>query len=110
MNSFLAVSLGLCLSLGMTWLFARKCARWLDDSWWSREFGIQVWLTVIWSVFGVILPMRNGFANFSHGLIPVGLSPSPRPRLRVGQAARQQRAYAGGLLRRLRRGQGAQAG
>ena len=87
MNSFLALSLGLCLSLGLTWLFARKCARWLDDSWWSREFGIQVWLTVIWSVFGVILPMRNGFANFSHGLIPVGLSPSPRPRLRELAAA-----------------------
>ena len=60
MNSFLALSLGLCLSLGLTWLFARKCARWLDDSWWSREFGIQVWVTVIWSVLGVILPMRNG--------------------------------------------------
>ena len=50
MNSFLALSLGLCLSLGLTWLFARKCARWLDDSWWSWEFGAQVWLTVILSV------------------------------------------------------------
>ena len=87
MNSFLALSLGLCLSLGLTWLFARKCTRWLDDSWWSREFGIQVWVTVIWSVLGVILPMRGGFANFSHGLIPVGLAPSPRPRLRELAAA-----------------------
>ena len=87
MNSFLALSLGLCLSLGLTWLFARKCARWLDDSWWSREFGIQVWVTVILSVLWVILPMRGGFANFSHGLIPVGLAPSPRPRLRELAAA-----------------------
>ena len=87
MNSFLALSLGLCLSLGLTWLFARKCARWLDDSWWSQEFGIQVWVTVILSVSWVILPMCNGFANFSHGLIPVGISPSPRPRLRELAAA-----------------------
>ena len=49
MNSFLALSLGLCLSLGLTWLFARKCAHWLDDSWWSQEFGIQVWVIVILS-------------------------------------------------------------
>ena len=89
MNSFLALSLGLCLSLGMTWLFARKCAHWLDDSWWSWEFGAQVWLTVILSVSWVILPMCNGFANFSHGLVPVGLAPSPRPRLRELAAAWQ---------------------
>ena len=33
--------------------------------------------------------MRGGFANFSHGLIPVGLAPSPRPRLRELAAAWQ---------------------
>ena len=82
MNSFIAVSLGACLGIGLLLLFYRKCERWLDSGAWSWIFGFSVWELLLYVAFHVFPDLLFGHGDPSYGLIHVGFSVNPRPCLR----------------------------
>ena len=82
MSNFFAASLGACLGIGLLLLFYRKCERRLDSSAWSWMFGAFVGGLLYCLAFQVLPGLFTGNGDPSYGLIHVGFSVNPRPRLR----------------------------
>ena len=82
MSNFFAASLGACLGIGLLLLFYRKCERRLDSSAWSWMFGAFVGGLLYYLAVQVFPDLLFGHGDPSYGLIHVGFSVNPRPRLR----------------------------
>ena len=82
MNSFLALSLGLCLSLGLLLLAYRKCERRLDSSAWSWMFNLFALILLCYLAQWVLPGLLTGKGHAFYGLIHTGFPVNPRPRLR----------------------------
>ena len=82
MSNFFAASLGACLGIGLLLLFYRKCERRLDSSAWSWMFGAFVGGLLYYLAVQVFPGLLSGNGDPSFGLIHIGFSVNPRPRLR----------------------------
>ena len=82
MSNFFAASLGACLGIGLLLLFYRKCERRLDSSAWSWMFGAFVGGLLYYLAVQVFPDLLFVHGDPSYGLIHVGFSVNPRPRLR----------------------------